>query len=367
MNGSGTQYPPLQAASAATSPEGTDADGTQWAAPSVQQLGNFDGSIGMGGVSTQLVAPPEDAPLLDPTEASSPPAFARPPLPARGVPWMSVLAEQPDTIAKTVNAVESRAGRAARCMVREGAITRSGPGVGRGRRTWALEAATRLESRSIRWARRQFPSCSIANDALSIGAPGEGGRQSGDPPWRTGAPCSVDCFVCEVRWRRRIPMMKEARPKSGERDLAAAARAQGAAPRRQGAVPRRQGAAPRSQGAAPRRQGAVPRRQGAAPRRQGAAPRSQGAVPRRQGAAPRRQGAVPRSAKGPLLEGKGPFLEGKGPFLEAKGPLLEDKEPTWLSWKRAISAGSRTPRTASRRARCPRGRRKYRGRPACPA
>jgi hypothetical protein len=71
MNGSGTQYPPLHEASAAVSPGGTYCVGTQWAAPSVQQLGSDAGFMLGGGVSTQ--PPPDpDAPLLAPMDASSP-------------------------------------------------------------------------------------------------------------------------------------------------------------------------------------------------------------------------------------------------------------------------------------------------------
>src|SRR5580704_4475845 len=117
MNSSGTQYPPVHAASAATSPDGTCALGTQWALPSVQQLGSDDGSIGAGGASTQ--DPPELAPPpLLPTEASSPAlAPAVSPLPTSGVPAMSVGAEQPIATRKAASAAKSTAWRALRCMV----------------------------------------------------------------------------------------------------------------------------------------------------------------------------------------------------------------------------------------------------------
>ena len=60
MNGSGTQYPPLHDASACVSAPGTYCVGTQWAAPSVQQLGRLEGLIYGGRVFTQPEDPPPD-------------------------------------------------------------------------------------------------------------------------------------------------------------------------------------------------------------------------------------------------------------------------------------------------------------------
>ena len=142
------------------------------------------------------VPPPEpDDPLLDRGVVARRRSSPSSPLPARGVPAMSLLAEQPghedeEREGGGEHGGESGAvhGALAPLFKERTTCRRSAPDV------TCASAPSRAKPRPSAWARMHFPSPSIAKPAVSTGLSERGRRKDGDPPWRTDAPCRADFF-----------------------------------------------------------------------------------------------------------------------------------------------------------------------------
>ena len=175
------------------SAEGTYCVGTQWAAPSVQQLGRLDGVHVRRAACRRIHRPIPTRPVVD---RSVVPGGARPVVTAPGEGG----ARQVDVRgAPGRRERRPRGRRRARRGERLGAWCRSAPVQGAdhvsevdaGRTCPAL---LRARNRVQLPGANAFPSPSIAKPEVSTGLSRRGRRKDGDPPWRIDAPCSADFF-----------------------------------------------------------------------------------------------------------------------------------------------------------------------------